>query len=186
MRWLSLANLQHAYARLAPRERLFVATGGAVFAAFVVFLIVYKAHAVKSSLRARIVAKQHQLEQVELSRSAFLELKRQTDALTSKGAGPNGLYATLDGIVTKKLSRDKVSSMAPSSPKTIGDQYVEEVVNVQLVGITLQQTVELLYELEQSSTPLHVSRLQMKKRPADPYQFDVTFAVSSVSTKTSS
>jgi type II secretory pathway component PulM len=185
MRWFSLSNLQHAYARLAPRERLFVAIGGAVFAGFVVFLIVYKAQAVKSSLRTRIAAKQHQLEQVDLLRSAFLELKRQTDALTSKGA-PNGLYATLDGIVTKKISRDKVSSMAPSSPKTIGDQYVEEAVNVQLVGITLQQTVELLYELEQSSAPLHVSRLQMKKRVADPYQFDVTFAVSSVSIKASS
>src|SRR5205823_2404390 len=163
-----------------------VAAGSAVFAVFVVFLIVYKAQAMKSTLQARIVAKQHQLEQVQSFRSAFLELKRQTDALTSKGVEPNGLYATLDGIVTKKVSRDKVSSMAPSSPRTVGDQYVEEAINVQLVGITLQQTVELLYELEQSPAPLHVSRLQMKKRPTDPYQFDVTFAVSSVSTKTSS
>jgi hypothetical protein len=186
MRWLSLANLQHAYARLAPRERLFVAIGGAVFASFLILLIGYRAQAVKSTLRARIVAKQRQLEQVEVFRSAFLELKRQTDALTSKGVGPNGLYGTLDGIVTKKLGHDKVSSMAPSSPKTIGDQYVEESVNVQLVGITLQQTVELLYELEQSPAPLQVSRMQMKKRVADPYQFDVTFAVSSVSTKAAS
>ncbi|HSD09872.1 MAG TPA: hypothetical protein VLF14_02745 [Candidatus Binatia bacterium] len=186
MRWLSLANLQHAYARLAPRERLFVAIGAAVFASFVIFLIAYKAQAAKSTLRARIVAKQHQLEQVEAFRSAFLELKRQTDALTSKSVGSNGLYATLDGIVTKKLGHDKVSSMAPSTPKTIGDQYVEDSVNVQLVGITLQQTVELLYELDQSPAPLHVSRLQMKKRVSDPYQFDVTFAVSSVTAKAAS
>jgi type II secretory pathway component PulM len=186
MRWLSLANLQHAFARLAPRERLFVAIGGAVFASFLVFLIVYKAQAVKSALRTRIVAKQHQLEQVESFRGVFLDLKRQTDALTSKDAGPNGLYSTLDGIVTKKVSRDRVASMAPSSPKTIGDQYVEEAVNVQLVGITLQQTVELLHELEQPPAALHVSRLQMKKRVADPSQFDMTFAVSRVSIKAAS
>jgi hypothetical protein len=73
--------------------------------------------------------------------------------------------------------------MAPSS-KTIGDQYVEESVNVQLVGITLAQTVSLFYEIEQSASPIHVSRLQMKKRVTDPYQFDLSFSVSSIKTAT--
>jgi type II secretory pathway component PulM len=183
MKWLSLANLQHAYARLAPRERSFVTVGGGALLAFLVFLLVYECQAAKAGLRSRITAKQRQLEKVESLAASYAELKRQTDALTAKDAGrsPNWLYSTLDGLVTKNLSRDKVTSMAPSS-KAIGDQYVEESVAVQLVGVTLQQTVGLLYELEQSPTPLHISRLQMKKRVADPYQFDVTFAVASIKT----
>ena len=107
------------------------------------------------------------------------------EALLAKDAGraPNWLYSTLDGLVTKSVSRDKVSSMAPSS-KTIGDQYVEDSVNVQLVGVTLQQAVGLLHEIEQSATPIHVSRLVLKKRVADPYQFDLTFSVSTIKTAT--
>ena len=183
MKWLSLAALQHAYARLAPRERLSVAVGGGVLAAFLIFLLIYECQAAKSSLRTKIAAKQRQLEKVETFSATFQELKRQTEALTAKDAGraPNWLYSTLDGLVTKNVSRDKVSSMAPSS-KTIGDQYVEDSVNVQLVGISLPQAVGLLHEIEQSATPIHVSRLQMKKRVGDPYQFDVAFAVSTIKT----
>jgi type II secretory pathway component PulM len=183
MKWLSLANLQHAYARLAPRERFFVALGGSVLAAVLVFLVVYECQSAKNSLRARIAAKQRQLEKVQTLSGTYQELKRQTEALTAKDAGraPNWLYSTLDGLVTKSVSRDKVSSMAPSS-KTIGDQYVEDSVNVQLVGVTLPQAVGLLHEIEQSTTPIHVSRLQMKKRVADPYQLDVAFSVSTIKT----
>jgi type II secretory pathway component PulM len=183
MKWLSLANLQHAYARLAPRERLFVTAGAVVFVAFFVFLLFYEVQSSKSAARQRIAVKRRQLEKVDTLRTEYLELKRQAEALTAKDAGraPNWLYTTLDGIVTKTLSRDKVSSMAPST-KTIGDQYVEDSVNVQLVGITLPQMVGLLAELEQQSTPVHVSRLQMKKRIADAYQFDVTFMVSTIKT----
>ena len=183
MKWPSLVAVQHAYARLAPRERLFVATGGAVFLGFLVFLIVYQCQSAKDGLRQKIAAKERQLERVQTLSASYLDLKRQTEALMAKEEGrtPNWLYTTLDGLVSKSLSRDKVSSMAPSS-KTIGDQYVEDSVNVQLVGITLAQTVALLYEIEHSPSPIHVSRLQMKKRVTDPYQFDVNFSVSNVKT----
>jgi general secretion pathway protein M len=181
----SLANLQHALARLAPRERLFVTAGVGVFAAFLVFFVIYKTQQAKGALREKIAGKQRQLEKVQALRTSYLELKRQTDALTSHEATreTNWLYSMLDGLVAKTVSREKVQAMAPSVTK-IGDQYVEESVNVQLLGVTLQQTVGLLHEIEQSPTPLHVSRLQMKKRPADPYQFDLTFAVSSIKAAT--
>ena len=178
---LSFANVQHAYARLAPRERSFVLAGAAASLVVVVFLVVHSLSGAKATLRQGIVAKQRQLEQIQAMRSQYAELKRQTDELTAKSGdqSPSGLYATLEGLVTKTLSRDKIRSMDPSS-KTIGDRYVEDSINVELLGITLQQTVGLLYEIEQATTPIHVSRLQMKKRVSDPYQFDVVFTVSSV------
>lgn len=181
MNRLTLANLHHAYARLAPRERLAVAAGAAALVAFVLFMVVHQAQAAKISLREKIAAKERQLERVQSLSRAYFELKRQTDAITTKNPNrsPNWLYSTIDSLVNKNVSHDKIQSMSPSR-KSVGDQYVEEAVNVQLVGVTLQQTVTLLYELEQSATPLHVPRLQMKKRVADPYQFDVTFAVSSI------
>ena len=178
---LQLANAQHAYARLAPRERIFVAAGAVAFVAFLIALVVYEAGTAKAGLSARIAAKRGQLEKVQTLAAEYAELKRQTDALMTHDAGrsPNWLYSTLEGLVTKNVTREKVSSMAPSS-KAIGDQYVEDSVNVQLVGITLPQAVALLHEIERSPTPIHVTRLQMKKRVADPYQFDVVFSASSV------
>ena len=180
---LSLANLHHALARLAPRERLLVMIGAGVLAACLVFLMVYETQKAKNSMRQKIAAKERQLEKVQAQRTTLLELKRQTDALTAHQANrdTNWLYSMLDGLVTKSVSRDKVASMAPSS-KTIGDQYVEDSVNVQLLNVTLQQTVALLYDIEHAESPLHLSHLQMKKRVSDPYQFDVTFAVSSIKT----
>jgi hypothetical protein len=178
---LSFANVQHAYARLGPRERNFVLAGAAVLLLVAVFLIVHGISGAKATLRQGIVAKQHQLAQIQTLRGQYAELKRQTDELTAKSSerSPSGLYATLEGLVTKTLSRDKIRSMDPSS-KTIGDRYVEDSINVELLGITLQQTVAILYEIEQATTPIHVSRLTMKKRVSDPYQFDVVFTVSSV------
>ncbi|MGH7898580.1 MAG: hypothetical protein ACREQQ_11545 [Candidatus Binatia bacterium] len=181
---ISLANLQHTLARLAPRERMFVTVAAGALAAFLVFLMIYQTQKAKTNLRERIAAKQRQLDTVQSLRSSYLELKRQTDALTSHDTNrdTNWLYSTLDGLVAKTVSREKVQAMAPSVTK-VGDQYVEESVNVQLLGITLQQMIGLLHEIEQSPTPLRISRLQMKKRP-DPQQFDVTFAVSSIKTAT--
>lgn len=178
---LSLANLQHAYARLAPRERLFVAVGASAFVLVAALLTIRGSQSVKSSLRLGIVAKQRQLEQVQALRTQYLALKHQADELTAKNGdrSANWLYSTLEGLIKKTVSREKVHSMDPSS-KTVGDRYVEDSVNVELLGITLPQTVSLLYDIERSEVPIHVSRLQMKKRVADSYQFDVTLAVSSV------
>jgi len=178
---LSLDNVRHAYARLAPRERSFVLAGAVTTIAVVAFLVIHGLTGSKETLRLGIVAKQRQLAQIQTLRAQYAELKRQTDELTAKSAerSPSGLYATLEGLVTKTVSRDKIRSMDPSS-KTIGERYVEDSINVELLGITLQQTVALLYEIEQSAMPIHVSRLTMKKRVSDPYQFDVVFTVSSV------
>ncbi|MBI2962520.1 MAG: type II secretion system protein M [Deltaproteobacteria bacterium] len=178
---LSVANLQHAYARLAPRERLFVAIGVATFVIVVAVLMIRALHSVQSSLRHGIAAKQRQLERVEALSAQYLALKRQADELTAKNAdrSPNALYSTLEGLIKKAMSRDRIHSIDPSS-RTVGDRYVEDSVNVQLLGVTLEQTVSLLHSIEQAAVPVHVSRLQIKKRVSDPYQFDVTFAVSSV------
>lgn len=183
---VSLAYLHHAYARLAPRERMFVAGGGAALLVVLGVLVIRWAESAKSGLRSGIAAKQRQLERVQALRSEYLELKRQADDLTAKSGdrSPSGLYSTIEGLLKKSLGREKIHSMDPSS-KPVGDHYVEDSVNVELVGVTLPQTVSLLYEIEQSTTPIHISRLQLKKRVSDPYQLDVVLAVSSVKAATS-
>lgn len=178
---LSFANVQHAYARLAPRERSFVLAGVGTSIVLVVFLVVQGMQSSKARLRQGIAAKQRQLVQIQTLRAQYLELRRQTDEMTAKSPdrSPSTLYATLEALVTKTVSREKIRSMDPSS-KPIADRYVEDSIKVELLGVTLPQTVSLLHEIEQAATPIHVSALKMTKRVSDPYQFDVVFTVSSV------
>lgn len=178
---LSFAQLQHAVARLAPRERLFLAVAAAMLALVVAFGTLHALQSAKERLRMGIEAKERQLERVQALRAEYLDLKRRADELTAKSADPSAsaLYATLEGLLKKHLSREKIHSMDPSS-KTIGDRYVEDSVQVEVLGVTLAQIVELLHGIEQAPKPMRVSRLQVKKRVSDPYQFDVRLSVSSV------
>jgi len=178
---LPLADLQHVYARLAPRERLFVAVGATVFLLVVAFVGIRGAESAKTRLRSGIEAKQRQLERVQQLRVEYLELKHQAEELTAQNAdrSPNWLYSTLEGLLKKNFSREKIRSMDPSS-KPIGDRYVEDSVNAEVLAVTLPQIVALLYEIEQFPEPMHVSRLQVRKRVSDVYQFDVVLSVSSV------
>jgi type II secretory pathway component PulM len=178
---ISLSHLHHALARLAPRERLLVGAAAAIFSLVVAVATIRAVQSAKAGLRARIEGKQHQLERVQALRAEYLELKRRADDLTAKSSDQSAswLYATLEALLKKNLSREKIHSMDPSS-KTIGDRYVEDSVKVEVLGVTLPQIVALLYGIEHSSKPMHVSQLQVKKRVSDPYQFDVQLSVSTV------
>jgi hypothetical protein len=178
---ISLAPVQHAYARLAPRERLFVTLAAVASVVVLCWVFVGSIEAAKGSLESGIVAKRRQLATLQSLRGQYLDVKRQTDEMLAKSASqpPNWLYPALESVIKKTIPREKVRSMDPSS-KPAGEHFVEDSVAVEINGVTLQQTVGLLYDIEQASAPMHVSRLQMKKRVADPYQFDITFAVSSV------
>jgi hypothetical protein len=180
----SLSAITHAYARLAPRERQLVQLAAAVTGLLVVYLAGSWYHSAKLDLRTKIAAKERQLAEVQDLRLKYLLLKHQTDAVgAASGKRPENfsLFSFLDGVGTKTVTREKILSMSPSS-KTVGDQFVEESVVMKIQGVPLQQIVGLLYEIENAPTPLAVSRLQMKKRFNDVYNFDVTLVVSSVKT----
>lgn len=179
---ISLAGVEHAYARLAPRERLFVQLGAAALAATVLYGIVSWVESAKGSLRHKITAKERELQQIQELRQTYLQLRQQTDLLTSHlSSRPKdfSLFSFLEGAGSKTVTREKILAMAPSS-KTIGTEYVEDSVEMRLSGVSLSQVIGLLYEVENASTPLRVSRIQMKKRFNEPHNFDVTLVISSV------
>jgi hypothetical protein len=180
----SFSVLLHAYARLAPREKLLAQVATATTAFVLVYLVFAWVQSAKADLRTKIAAKERQLEEIQELRKTYLRLKQQADTLTATQAErPENfsLFSFLDGIGTKTVTREKILAMSPSS-KTIADQYVEESVEMRLSGVSLQQVVSLLHQVENAPTPLVVSRLQMKKRFNDVYNFDVTLVVSSVTT----
>lgn len=178
----SLSALLHAYARLAPREKLLLQIAAGATAVVLVYLTFAWTQSARAELRTKIAAKERQLEEIQELRKVYLQLKQQAETVTATQAErPENfsLFSFLDGIGTKTLTREKILAMSPSS-KTIADKYVEESVEMRLSAVSLSQVVNLLHQIENAPTPLLVARLQMKKRFNDPYNFDVTLVVASV------
>ncbi|MEA2624506.1 MAG: ral secretion pathway protein [Candidatus Binatota bacterium] len=176
----------HAYTRLAPRERLLVQIAAGVTALIIAYLVVGSFHSAQAALRTRIAAKERQLEQIQELRRAYLQVKSQTERLTADYAErPQNfsVFSYLETAGTKTVTREKILAMSPSS-KTVGDEFVEESVELRISGVTLPQMVGLLHQVENAPVPLRVSRLQMKKRFNEPYNFDVTMAVSTITRAT--
>jgi hypothetical protein len=168
-------------ARLAPRERLLL--GAAAVSVVVICLYSFVWEPLQTGhelLERRIVAKESQLQEMIEQRDVYLDIQRQlqaNQAAISEGDPDFNLFAYLQGAITAAVSRERITSMNPSE-KSIGTQYVEELVDIKLTQINLPQLVDLLYRIEKGSHPLRFSRLQIKKRPRDIYSFDVNATVS--------
>jgi general secretion pathway protein M len=178
---VSVQALLHAYARLAPRERWLLQIAAGTLVAVILWAGGSWLQGTKERLRLQIAAKERQLEEIQQLRRTYLRLKSEVErvAATSASRPENfSLFSFLDATGKKTLSREKIRKMSPST-KTAGS-LVEESVEMELSGVTLSQVVDLLYEVENAPTPLVVSRLQMKKRYNDPYLFEVTLVVTSV------
>lgn len=179
---ISFAPVAHAYARLAPRERLLLQAAATATAGTILFLVASTLQSTRESLQRRIDAKEQQLQEVHELAARYEALEQQTEVLTATyGDRPENfsLFSFLENIGTKTVTREKILAMSPSS-KTIGDQFVEESVEMRLSAVSLESLVDLLYEIENARTPLRVTRLKMKKRHKDPHNFDVTLVISTI------
>jgi len=169
------------YNRLAPRERLLL--GVAVVSLIVISGYSFVWDPLQSNsqqLNRRIALKEKDLAEMQKQRDVYLDLLRHIEAnrASLEQGDPNfSLFAYLDNTIGQAVGREHVASMNPSD-KNIGTEYQEKLVEIRLTQINLPQLVDLLYRVEKGEHPLHFSRLQIKKRTGDIYNFDVTATVS--------
>ena len=169
------------YNRLAPRERLLL--GLAVLSVVVISLYSFVWEPLDSGrglLLRRIATKEKELAEIQKQRDVYLDLLRRLEAnqsATSEADPSFNLFAYVQNAITQAISREKIASMNPSS-KNIGTEYQEQLVEIKLQQINLLQIVDLLYRVEKGEHPLRFSRLQIKKRYNDIYNFDVSATVS--------
>jgi hypothetical protein len=173
--------LLNFYARLAPRERLLL--GVALISMLLISLYSFVWEPTQSNselLTRRITTKQKELGEIQKQRDVYLDLLRRVEAnqtVIAQGDPNFSLFAYLDSTIGQAVGREHVTSMNPSN-KNIGNDYQEQLVEVHLTQINLAQLVDLLYRVEKGDHPLRFSRLQIKKRYNDIYNFDVTATVS--------
>ena len=93
------------------------------------------------------------------------------------GAKTN-LFTLLEALAAQSGVKDQLDSMKPK--QTSGNAaYPETRVEVSLKGVTLAQTVEFIYKIENAPSHLIIRSIRLKVRARDSQLLDVSFSVSS-------
>jgi hypothetical protein len=170
-----------SFGRLAPRERLLVGLAALSVVGISLYSFVWDPVQTNSELtERRIKAKTDDLRAILRQRDVYLDLLRRLEANQAaiSPTDPNfSLFAYLDNTIGQAVGREHVTSMNPST-KNIGTDYQEDAVEIKLTQINLGQLVDLLYRVEKGDRQLRFSRLTIKKRYNDKFNFDVTATVS--------
>jgi type II secretory pathway component PulM len=177
-----------SFGRLAPRERLLLGVAALSVVVISLYSFVWDPVQVNSELTARrITMKEKDLREIVKQRDTYLDLLRRLEAnktAISPSDSKFSLFAYLDNTIAQAVGREHVTSMNPST-KNIGTDYQEDLVEVKLTQINLPQLVDLLYRVEKGDRQLRFSRLQIKKRYNDNFNFDVSATVSLLKAVTS-
>ncbi len=167
-------------ANLSTRERVLV--GGA--ASCVAIAILYAGVALpllsaRSTVRERASAAEQQLAALQRMRRDFDQLHERLAAVEGRiqGGQRGNLRTTLENLARK--SGISIQSMEPqAAPKN--PRYRETKVELGLEGVSLEQAVRYLHEIEtHAGQLLSVKSLRLRKRPDRGELLDVTFAISS-------
>jgi len=170
-----------SFSRLAPRERLLL--GLAVLSVVVISLYSFVWEPMQSGrdlTRSRFDKKEKDLREILKKRDLYLDLLRRLEAnkaVISPDDPSFSLFAYLDNTIAQAVGREHVTSMNPST-KNIEKDYQEDSVEIKLTQINVAQLVDLLFRVEKGDRQLRFSRLQIKKRYNDNFNFDVTATVS--------
>ncbi|HYD50820.1 MAG TPA: type II secretion system protein GspM [Terriglobales bacterium] len=168
-------------ARLAPRERVLIGVALGSLVLVLLYSFVWEGLQTGSQqIETRIAKREKELVRLQQQHDIYLDLRRRVEANQSaiaKRDADFNLFSHVQTTVAQAVSPERIASMNPST-KEINPQFQEERVEIKLTQMGLPQIVTLLHRIEKGESSLRFSRLQIKKRQADPYTFDVTATVS--------
>lgn len=170
---------------LQPRERLFVGGAGVALALFLLFKLTIDPMLKRSAhLDRQIISAQRQLHELRMLQQDY---QRQKNVVTSINAQlrrqPNfAIFSRLEEIAGQTGIRGKIVHMKPivSTPNEV---YNEESIEVKMEGVTLEQLVRYLQQVENSPQLLKIKRLEVKPRFDNRQILTATFRVSAFTLK---
>ena len=172
---------------LQPRERLFVGGAGAVLVVFLIFKLTIDPMLKRSAdLDRQIVAARQQLNELRTLQQAYQRQKSVVDSINNQlKKQPNfAIFSRLEELAGQTGIRSKIVHMRPKpTVSTPNEVYKEESVEVKMEGVTLEQLVQYLYQVENSPQLLKIKRLEMKPRFDNRQILTTTFHVSAFTLK---
>ncbi len=147
-------------------------------ALLVYFLVVSRYMREMDLLDRRIARKTEELEEVLTLQRQYTRLKEKAEILEDMVHSTPGfsLLSFLENLATQNRIKTQIAYMKPLT--TPGNEtYKESSVEMKLESITLQQLVNYLYQVERSSQPIRIKRLNIAKKKEKAY-LDVTLQAS--------
>ena len=174
-----LDRLRGAVANLSLRERVLVFSAlGALLLAIVYLGVVMPALSTRSAIEQRITSAEQQLQAMVRLRREFDDVNGRLSSVESRIAnGSKGnLRTTLESLA--RQAEVKIQSMEPQASPA-NERYKETKVALGLEGVTLEQAVKYLHQIENHRQVLSVKSLRLRKRADKGELLDVNFTVSS-------
>ena len=170
---------------LQPRERLFIGGAGATLVLFLIFkLAIDPLFKHSSELDRQIVTARRQLTELRVLQQEYLRQKTVVDSINSqlKRQQNVAIFSRLEEFAGQTGIRNKILYMKPTV-STPSEVYNEESVEVKMEGVTLEQLVRYLHQIETSPQLLKIKRLEIKPRFDNRQILTATFRVSAFTLK---
>jgi len=173
------------FRNLQRRERLFIVGTGAMLVLFLLFKLTIDPMLKRSAeLDRQIVTARRQLTELRTMQQEYQRQKNVVDSINSQlKRQPNfAIFSRLEELAGQTGIRSKIVHMRPtvSAPNEV---YNEESVEVKMEGVTLEQLVSYLHQVENSPQLLKIKRLEMKPRFDNRQILTATFRVSAFTLK---
>jgi general secretion pathway protein M len=170
---------------MQPRERMFIAGAGAALVLFLIFKLgIDPAFKYSADLDRQIVAARRQLADLRTMQQEYQRQKSVVDGINNQlKRQPNfAIFSRLEELAGQTGIRSKILHMKPTVA-TPNEVYNEESVEVKMEGVTLEQLVRYLHQVENSPQLLKIKRLEIRPRFDNRQILAATFRVSAFTLK---
>jgi general secretion pathway protein M len=171
--------------QLQPRERLFLGGGAAVLVLFLFFKVAIDPLFKHSAdLDRQIVSARRQLAELRTMQQEYQRQKSVVDTINNqlKKQQNFAIFSRLEEFAGQTGIRNKILYMKPTV-STPSEVYNEESVEIKMEGVTLDQLVRYLHQIENSPQLLKIKRLEIKPRFDSRQILTATFRVSAFTLK---
>ncbi len=175
-------TLDSSLARLNPRERRLVSVLGAVTLVGGVYIMIVEPYQEsRHRARRRIETLSRDLGAMESLAAKIRALEATPAQVESSEATAAGfsLFSFVDKATQAAISRDAVASMNPAKRPVRGG-LEESSVELRLTSVGLPEIVALLEQIEATTEPVYVKRVELKRRYDDRARFDATIVTAAL------
>jgi general secretion pathway protein M len=165
---------------LGTREKMLVMGAAVVVLLTLLFtLVIDPMLAYSGQLDRQIRKAQQELKELQARQQEYLQQKQVLDRINTQLTQQQNfaLFSRLEELARNTNTRDKILYMKPTL-STPSDAYEEEAVEIKMEGVTLEQLVTYLYQVEQSPQFLKIKRLYLKPRLNDRQLLTAIFRIS--------
>ena len=175
---MSGGGLRAAVDRLEPRERRMLALLGAFAGVFALVMVGWGVGAALDARRGEIDALERAIRDVKAGRDQVRARQARREAVLSRYA----IKAPPLGAMIEKAAKEQKLEVPESQDRPEatphGKKFLERFTAVRFRKATMLQIAKTLESIEQSRTPVVVSRLGIRRRPGEHDSYDVDLGVS--------